>query len=259
MSNIINTLKGYISPDLVAQTSSNLGENTGNVTAALSSAFPSILGGLLNKSSDPKAMGGFLDVAKRQGEASPGNLTDDLRSWHGSGLLDKGKNMIGALFGNKSNEVADAIGSSSGIKSSSAGSILAIAAPMVMSFFAHKAKSDNWGVSNMVGFLKEQKGNIVNAMPAGVSNILGGKAEVVGGARHASEHVHEAKSTNWIKYIIYIAIAGLLFFVLSRSCSKNANQNEVTPYKNAKPSKGTQGSFQFNLNNSVENVYEVIL
>lgn len=229
MSNIIDALKGYITPDLVSQASSRTGESKSGVSTALTASFPSILSGLLNKSSDSSSMSGMLDMFKKQNKNSEGFLSNPGEMFSGEGgMLDKGKNFVYSLFGSKSGEVSNAVGKSSGVKSSSAGSIMAMAAPIVMGFLGKKASSNNWETSDMMGYLKGQKDHINEAAPTGLKNILGSETQERTENRTESTTVNHERSTPWLKYLLVAAAALFLLFMVNRSCSKQANIENTT-------------------------------
>ncbi|MDZ7613775.1 MAG: DUF937 domain-containing protein [Flavobacteriaceae bacterium] len=55
-TNLLKSLSGYITPELISQASSMLGESNSGVTKALSGSMPTLLSGLLNNANNPKVM-----------------------------------------------------------------------------------------------------------------------------------------------------------------------------------------------------------
>ena len=60
-ANLLDSLKGYLTPELITQASGMLGESENGISKALSATIPSLLSGLLNKSSDSGVMGSVIN------------------------------------------------------------------------------------------------------------------------------------------------------------------------------------------------------
>jgi len=90
-------------------------------------------------------------------------------------LLQKGANTINSIFGDKVDGLTRLLSGFSGIKSSSAGSLLSIAAPLLLGFLGKHAVANNLNASGLANLLSSQKENISHAIPAGLnlSSIFG--------------------------------------------------------------------------------------
>lgn len=251
MANIIDTLKGFVTPDLVSQTSSLLGESPASINSAFGAAFPSILAGLLNKSSDASSLSGIFDLIKGSAATSSSVLSNpsELLSGLGSpgvgtegGLIDQGKRLLASLFGDKTADLSNIIGSASGVKSSSAASLLSLAAPIIMIFLGRRANEEGWGLSGLTNFLFSQKDNIVNAAPSGLGSLLGlGSLTNLGSSVTESirETVHTTRTTyptsepaassGWLRNLLLAVVALLAIFFLWKSCNKKPNEAVVPP------------------------------
>src|SRR5262245_34876792 len=103
MATILDTLRGLVTPDLLAQASSAFGESPGNVSRGLGAAFPAILAGLLSKSNDTGAMRQIMDLLADPNIDS--NLLRNAGSLLGSSglakspIVDLGARCLSALFG----------------------------------------------------------------------------------------------------------------------------------------------------------------
>ncbi|UKJ07578.1 OmpA family protein [Solitalea lacus] len=258
-TNIIDTLKGFVSPDLVSQASSMFDESPSSVSSAMGTAFPSILAGLLNKSSDSSAMSGIFDLIKGAGGGAnsvlshPNDLLTGLGSGESGGVIEQGKKLLSSLFGDKTAELSTMLGSVSGLKSSSAGSILSLAATIVMSFLGKKVVNEGLGLSGLLSFLGSQKDNIINAAPAGLSSLLGLgslanlgsnlgsiKDTVTGAARHAEHAAPSPSGSSWLRNLLLAAVALLAVFFLWRSCNKKPDMTAVTPTVDSMVDKATE-------------------
>lgn len=153
-TNLLDSLKGYITPELISQASARLGESEDGVSKAVSSSLPTLLGGLLSKTSDSSTMGGVMDlVTKFSQDSSDSGLNSSL---------------LNMLFGNKLSGVTDLIANASGVKSASAGSILSMAVPMLLE---HLGKTGTT-LSGLISMLFTQKDAILASAPAGLSSLV---------------------------------------------------------------------------------------
>lgn len=62
MATLVGTLRSLLTPELVSQASTVVGESQGNVSRGLSSALPAILAGLLANSGDSGVMRQIMDL-----------------------------------------------------------------------------------------------------------------------------------------------------------------------------------------------------
>ncbi|SMO58206.1 OmpA family protein [Solitalea koreensis] len=175
MANLVESLSGLITPDLISKASGMLGESEIDISKAVGGIMPSVLGGLLNKSSDSSAMSSIFNMIQQTDESVLSNPSLLLGGGGeaSAGLTTMGDQFLSLLFGNKKSDVGSMISSFSGVKASSALSLLSFAAPLVMSYLGMKTKEEGLGLSGLTNFLFSQKDNIISAAPAGLSSILG--------------------------------------------------------------------------------------
>ena len=111
MATLIDTLRGLLTPDLVSQASTVLGESQGNVSRGLSSALPAILAGLLAKSGDSGIMRQLMDLLMDR-SIDPGAARNpgDLMGAGGlakSPLVDLGTRFLSTIFGTQTGAVVE--------------------------------------------------------------------------------------------------------------------------------------------------------
>ncbi len=61
-ANLLDTLEGYIIPEILFQASSSFGESEDGTTKTIGAAFPTILSALVKKSGDSNAMSGVMNL-----------------------------------------------------------------------------------------------------------------------------------------------------------------------------------------------------
>jgi outer membrane protein OmpA-like peptidoglycan-associated protein len=177
MATILDSLRSLVTPDLLAQAATALGESQGNVSRGLEAAFPAILAGLLSKSNDTGAMRQIMELL---GDPSlDSNLVRNPASMvSGAGLakspiVDLGQRFLSALFGPQMGSIAGALASQAGIKSQSASTLLGLAAPLVMSVLGDRVRRDGLNAAGLTNLLASQKESILREAPAGLAGLLG--------------------------------------------------------------------------------------
>ena len=168
--NLIEMLQNTVGETLVNKASSMLGENQSNTKSALGAALPALLGSVISKGSSNSGAQGIMDLISK---VAGSNL--DLSSLNSNEGTEKVSNLGGGLLssilGPKAGAVADFIGNFSGIKSSSATSLLSMAAPFLLGSLG-KANGSN-GISGLMSLLSSQSGIVSSLLPSGLSSVLG--------------------------------------------------------------------------------------
>jgi OmpA-OmpF porin, OOP family len=177
MATILDSVRSLVTPDLLAQAATALGESQGNVSRGIGAAAPAILAGLLAKSNDTGIMRQIMDLL---GNASlDSNLLRNLGGMLGEGgatrspLADLAQRFLSALFGPQIGSVTNAIASHAGLKPQSASSLLTLAAPLVMSVLGDTVKRDGLNAAGLARLLASQKDSILKEAPAGLTSLLG--------------------------------------------------------------------------------------
>ncbi|MCC6286406.1 MAG: DUF937 domain-containing protein [Chitinophagaceae bacterium] len=227
--NFISAVNNLFGSELLNKAASAFGENETAIQKAISGAVPSVLTGLLTRADSADGLQSILNVAKNAGSSGIlGNLTGLLGSEGSSfsGLTS----MVRNLFGDKLAGIANVISGFSGVKESSASSLLNMVAPAALGVLGKHATDSNMSTSGLASFLSSQKDSILSAIPSGL-NIAGalglGSLSGIGsklssffsGAEtqvsHAAAHeVKEARKPNWlIPAILAVAAFALLLYI----------------------------------------------
>lgn len=220
MSNLLDSLKSYITPELISKASGMLGESDSGVAKAVSAALPTLLSGLVHKSGDSSAMSGVMDLVTQNASHSDGvmsNLTGLLSG--NSAASGIGSSLISMLFGNKVSGVTDMLANVAGVKGSSVTALLGMAAPMLLS---HLGKSGT-SLSGLTSMLSSQKDSILAAAPAGLSSAAGFSNHFSSNNRNEIDNSTSDSGIGFPKWLLPLiligaALAALYFF--SKSCNK---------------------------------------
>ena len=230
--NLLDMVKGQLGSAVMAQVSSYLGENPQNAQTAINAALPTVLSGLMHSASTPAGASSLMDTLKSGGH--DGSIFDNLSGLLGgggdamSGLLGGGGGILKSLLGDKVGGVADLIGTISGVKSSSASSLLSLAGPLLMGVLGKHVSSSGLGASGLTSLLASQGDAVKAALPTGLSSLLGfaglgnvaqaattAKATATTAAKETVAAVEEASSGfgNLLPWILgAVALLGALFY-----------------------------------------------
>ncbi|PYF74892.1 OmpA family protein [Pedobacter nutrimenti] len=164
--NLIEMLKNELSGPLVSSLSQKAGVSEDQVKTGFSAAIPAVLGGIMKNGAGSAT--GLLDGLL------PGTApAEDLASADGDSLIEKGKSMLGGLFGSHEATVTEAVSASSGLSSAKASGLLAMIVPVITGFISKIMATKGWGISDLLGKISESKTDIAAALPAGLAGSLG--------------------------------------------------------------------------------------
>lgn len=170
--NLIDIAKGYLTDAITDKVAGLIGGDRASTGNAFGAAIPSILGGLIGKTSTQDGAedlhrslqnhnGGFLD---NLGGALDGDGFNSIAS-SGSGILS-------GLLGNNLGGVVDMISRVSGIGSKGSGSLMGLVTSLVMGIIGKKV-GGGLGISGLMNLLSGQKRHVASALPAGMGGALG--------------------------------------------------------------------------------------
>jgi len=152
--NLMDAAKGIFTNELIGKASSFLGENENGVTKAITGILPSLLGGIVDKATTSNE--GAVTILNLAKESADEGFLDNISNLLGGGesLLNKGAGLLSGLLGNSnSNLLSNLIAQFSGVKSSSATSLLSMAAPAVLGMLGNQAKQNNLDADGLSSFL----------------------------------------------------------------------------------------------------------
>lgn len=245
--NLLDSVKGLFTSDLVSKMASSFGESEGGIQKAISGAIPSVLTGLLSKAGSSDGAASLLNLSK---DAAGSGILGNLGNLLGGGtLLSKGMDMLKGLFGDKTGSITSAIASFAGIRESSASSVLSAAAPAALGALGKQVTQNNLGISGLTSLLADQKDSILKAVPSGLNlagalglgslGDIGNKlAGLVGGASSsvrqaassASQYAGDAanKAKGGMKWLWPLLLALLVVLALIYFLRGRGDKTEVT-------------------------------
>ncbi len=167
-SNLLDTVRGYVTPDLLENASSHLGESSSGIKKAVNAAIPAVLAMFINRSEKGDSQGLYDDAI----QAANSNVLDDrerlFKDGIGSVIPGEKEEIIGDSV-NKSSSPASVIASFAGIKAGTVERLLSMIAPLALAALGRHVKENNITSSGFASFLSGQKDAVRNALPAGLS------------------------------------------------------------------------------------------
>ena len=232
-ASLLDTLSTYITPDIIGKASAFLGESSGGTQKALTGILPMLLGGVSSMASSPGGASKLMGLLQSGGY--DGSILNNLGTLLSDGtqtqsLVGTGQQLLGNLLGDKTSAVTSAVANYSGIKASSASSLLALGAPLVMSLLGRTQATQGLNATGLASLLTSQKSSLMSAIPAGlsslpgISSLLGGAGTAVSSAvsTATAETTGMGKRLLPLLLLVVVAVALLAYW---RECGSAVKSN----------------------------------
>jgi outer membrane protein OmpA-like peptidoglycan-associated protein len=233
--NLIESAKSIFNNEFTSKASALTGESEMNIKTAMSGIIPSVLTGLLSQAGSGNPQNILNMVKNASSSGILGNLTGALGN---SDFLAKGTEMLKGLFGDKLGNVGSLISGFSGIRESSASSLMSIAGPAALGVLGNHVYDTNMNAGGLLSFLNSQKDSILSALPSGLNLAgalglgsltgLGSKlsskvSEITGSLGHGAENLVSSippkSKVNWLPLVIGAIVLLLIILFLFKGCN----------------------------------------
>jgi outer membrane protein OmpA-like peptidoglycan-associated protein len=235
-ANLLTLAQDALGSDFSRLAGQFLGESQGATQSALSSLLPAVLGRIAQNGATPQGASGLLSMINGANldVASLGNVAGLFGSG-GSGvnaLLKSGtSSLVPGLFGDKAGPLVNALSSASGIKTTSATSLLAMVVPLVLIFLKKFIGDKGLNAGSLASLLSGQGANLKGALdgrmtsamgfasPAAFLGSLGGQAAdtavragaAVAGGAAAATTATKSGLMRWLPWVIGAALVLFLW------------------------------------------------
>jgi outer membrane protein OmpA-like peptidoglycan-associated protein len=204
-NSLFSSLLSMLDQPSIGGIAGSLGVSEHSVSQGLTSSIAAVLGGMASKSGDPSALRSILDLAPTaSGDLSQIShaVTDP-----NSPLISGGKRLLSSLFGSSENTVTSALSAQSGLRPAVMSSLMAIAAPIVMSFLGKRVRDEGMTMGGLGSLLQRESTTIRNALPASLGDLFWPRVSIAGAVSPVvAQEVQKERSFNWLPVL---AIAGL--------------------------------------------------
>lgn len=227
---IFQVLKNAFTDKAIDMISQNLGEDASKTKSGLTAMIPTVLGGLLGKTSGATTAPTWWNTVA---DLFDGDDDDDLKL----GLLgdtkldDAGKSLLGSLFGGNLDSILGSLAGASGLARDKSSKLLTTVAPMVIGFLSRWAKRKGLSFAGLIGNLMNEKSAILGALPSGIGGGLLGFADkardaVDDTARKVAEVKTGKPKFNWTWLLLLLAALILLWLLFGRGCNRTKEKVE---------------------------------
>ncbi|WP_066961066.1 OmpA family protein [Microbulbifer sp. Q7] len=216
-----------------------LGLGDGKAEPAFTTGAASVLAGMLNKAGSESGLGTLLNMAVKSTDmdlSSPADIFSSADKM--TSLQEVGGNVLDSVFGTSHNAVGDVISSALGLDRTKSGSLIRIAAPIVMSMVGKLVKSKGLNMEGLAALLLGQKTHIRDQLPPGLLKELGAdnldelaeRAVVETSPRQAAHAAHNtppARKSGFGKWLWPLLIALGVLWALNM-CAKKEKVDDGT-------------------------------
>lgn len=158
MSELMNLLGGDLGKSLIEGLSSQTGQSKSNTSNLLNMALPVLLQAMQRNAATPKGASGLMGALNSKHD---GSILDNLGTLftgsNSNAVEEDGRKILGHVFGNRQQNVQNALSKQTGVDASSVGKILKMAAPVVMGLLGKQQRqaslNDANGLTNLFGGL----------------------------------------------------------------------------------------------------------
>ena len=150
-----------------------LGLSDGQTEPAFKTGAASVLAGMLNKAGTESGLGAMMNMAAESTAMDLSNPADIFTDPDKMvSLQQAGGNLLDGILGGRRDGVIDVLASSLGLDGTKSGSLLRIAAPMIMSLVGKLVKSKGLNLEGLAALLLGQKSHIRGHLPDGLLKEL---------------------------------------------------------------------------------------
>ena len=223
---MFSSLLGMLDKPSLGGIASALGESEQSVSHGMKSSIAAVLGGLAAKSEDPSSLRRILDlVPGTLGEVTGSQMASSVANPN-SPLLSAGKRVMSGLFGNLESTVSSALSTQSGLRPGVTSTLIAMAAPMVMSFIGGRVRAEGMTMSGLGSLLERESDTFRSALPVGLRDQFWPQASPASPVVEQAVE-REKSSTNRLPLLALAALIPALFWIYNHR-PRPVNVHSVT-------------------------------
>ena len=218
---LMDSIKEFITADMVSTAASSLDENVVDVNKALDAAIPSLLSGLINKSIVDST--GVFGLVK---EASDTSILNDLTGVLGTSssfVTGFGLYLMSGVFGTTSSTFSNLVSTYAGIKPSAGNTLIASLAPIALAVIGKHVSSNNMDARGLSSLLNAQKEQVSAAIP-GQLNLSGLWVDSAPRTYTIPDNSSAYGIPKWALPILFVIASVALLFYMLRSMNASKTQ-----------------------------------
>jgi len=167
MDDLVQGLLQQLAGGGLSQISEQIGVDEGAAGSVLSTAMPLLVSALANNASQPEQA---QSLHQALGNDHDGSILNDLGGFLGNPQSANGAGILGHILGGQQSTITQTLADNTGLNSNQAGSLLEIAAPLVMGALGQQQQQQGLDTDGLADFLggQQQSINEANPMIAGI-------------------------------------------------------------------------------------------
>ncbi len=162
MASLIDMLAGQLGGGTMEKIAAQLGTDQEQTGTAVSGALTAIVGALAKNTRNSDGAAALHGALERDRHES---VLDNLEGHLSNPQAANGEGILRHVLGGKRSVVEQALGSASGLDKETAGSLLAMLAPVVMGSLGKARQQGNLGVSDLASMLGQEQEQIKQKQP----------------------------------------------------------------------------------------------
>ncbi len=232
MSNLIDTLKGLASKEVIQATATSLGESESSISKALEGVLPTLLfSSLQSKSNTHPVLSELFSKAGDHPDMMNSIIKGVQEQDENSASLGIGNSIFESLFGKDQTSISNLVSNFAGIKSASSSALMCIGSSLIASFIGNKMKSEGLSFNSILGWLGQHKADLAAALPKSLGSFVGA-TNVAEKLKPQSQSVNTSIEENnakkkWIFPILLLALLGIGIFWWMKGCNNSTRENEI--------------------------------
>ena len=212
-TNLVSYIMQFLTPELIGRIAGVLGLDRNDTQTGVTATIPALLAALGSVAAKPGGAQNLVDTIKQQSSVAE-NFGSMIATGNPSSLVDKGSSLLMSLLGSHDQStLVGAIGKFAGLGHSGGSSLLGMLSPLVLGLIG-KQIGPRLDVASLTNLFASQKQQIAQAMPPGMSNLLGGTglldslSSTAGYATTAAEQAGRATTAAAGQFSQYASSAG---------------------------------------------------
>ena len=168
-------VQDFLTPSFLSRVSSQTGESEAAVSKGFTAIVPTLLATIADRSSDSGFMSRLVSLATSAAAdtdyVAPPKVQaiEDTTLASGTGI---GGWLSGLWSGGSVSAITNAVARYSGVRASSASSLLSLGGPLVLGYLGRLMRSDNLDAPKLAQRLQAERGALTAALPAGFNALL---------------------------------------------------------------------------------------
>ena len=228
MNSLLDGIRELVTPALLSRASAYTGESEATTLKGFGMAIPALLASLAGRSGDASFMSQIASLAAAEKSIEPDPITraNVARATSASHNTTAAEKWLSGANGNSVSTVADGIARRVGMRSSSAASLLSIAAPLVLGYIGRFVRSQKLDGPGLAALLSREREGFTAATQTGLEGFGYGDTKVHERAHRivddATSRLDESRTTaharttgGWAVPLLCAALAlgGLVWWV----------------------------------------------